>query len=54
MVFFGPATGEELTLRVKQNLARTTGKWHILQDTCESLKSIPDQLFTPGKKEDYG
>jgi hypothetical protein len=24
----GPATGEELTQSVKQNLTRTTGKWH--------------------------
>ena len=26
----GPATGEELTQRVKQNLTTTTGKWHTI------------------------
>jgi hypothetical protein len=26
----GPAPGEELIQRVKQNLTRTTGKWHTM------------------------
>ena len=33
----GPATGEELTQRVKQNLTRTKGKWHTIKYVSERL-----------------